>query len=487
MDEAPAPASNDPGGLFEPGVTCWRIARAGRASFLIDTQSYYEALFEALRAARKSILILGWAFDPRTRLAPDGSEGPEDPDEIGRILIALSRLKPDLDVRILVWKSRLGVNGRQDVRGHRATRLFARTAVRFREARDVPFGASHHQKVVVIDDQVAFCGGGDIVTNRWDTHDHLHADPRRILPEKRLHPPRHEVMMLVDGAAAGSLADLFRERWRDATGEAPGDPAPVPGDAWPACATVHMSGVEVAIARTKPGWMGRSEATEIRQLTLACIASARRTIYLENQYFTSSGVCDALARRLAEPDGPEILLIVSGRAPSWFDQLTMGHARNPLVRRLQGADRFGRFRAFSPRNAAGDGIIVHSKLGIFDDRVVRIGSANLNNRSEGYDTECDLAIEARTVAAHNAVSDFRNRLLSHYLAVDPARFRQATVAANGLVAAVDALNRAGRLTPVATGGATWWEGFVSDYRLGDPRNVAESWRLLGRNRSTDIR
>lgn len=466
--------------VFKPGRTCWRVARAGRVSLLVDNQAYYKALLETLRAARRSILILGWAFDPRTRLAPDGSEGPDDPDEVGRILIDLSHSNPELDVRILVWRSKLGVNGRQDIRGHRAKRRFAKTAVRFREARDVPFGASHHQKIVVIDDRVAFCGGGDIVTNRWDTHDHLPADPRRILPEHRPHPPRHEVMMLVDGAAATGLADLFRKRWRDATGEAPGVTEPVSGDPWPGSARIDMSAVDVAIARTRPAWNGRPPIAENRALTLACIASARRSIYIENQYFTSMRVGEALAARLAEPDGPEVVLIVSGRAPSWFDQLTMGHARNPLVRRLREADRFGRFRAFAPRNAAGDGIIVHSKVSLFDDRIVRVGSANLNNRSEGYDTECDLAVEAHDGATRRAIANFRDRLLGHYLAVAPARLRAVTIAAGGTVAAIDLLNGQGRLAPVATGRATLWEDFVSDYRLGDPRDVAESWRLPAR-------
>ena len=41
-------------------------------------------------------------------------------------------------------------------------------------------------------------------------------------------------------------------------------------------------------------------------------------------------------------------------------------------------------------------VMVHSKLMIVDDVLLHVGSANLNNRSIGLDTECDLAIEART-------------------------------------------------------------------------------------------
>lgn len=466
--------------LLDPGKTCWRLAKADRVAFLVDNEAYYAALFEAMHAAQRSIMILGWAFDPRTRLTPDGSEGPNDPDEIGRILVELCRGRPELDVRILVWKSPLGIPGHEDIRGHRANRWFARTPVKFREAHDVPFGASHHQKIVVIDDRLAFCGGGDIVTNRWDTQAHMDADPRRILPRRALHAARHEVMMLVDADAARALGDLFRERWAAATGEAPGVAPAVVGDSWPARAPVRLSNVQVGIVRTLPGWRRRPPVHEVRHLTLACISAARRTIYLENQYFTSDAVADALAARLAEHDGPDIVLVVSGRAPSWFDQMTMDYARNPLVRRLRAADRFGRFRALSPRTSAGAEIIVHSKVAVFDDRIVRVGSANLNNRSEGFDTECDLAIEGDDETTRRAISDFRDQLLSHFLGVAPAAFTQTTIAEGGVVAAIDALNPEGRLAPVASGRPTWWEDFVSSRNLGDPSSVEESWRLRDR-------
>ena len=463
--------------VFRPGETCWHVARAGRAAFLVDNQAYYTALFEALRAARRSILILGWAFDPRTRLAPDGSEGPADPDEVGRILVDLAQSRPDLDVRLLVWKSTLGINGGLPFFPHRAKAWFAHTRVTFREADDVPFGACHHQKVVVIDDKVAFCGGGDIVTNRWDTMAHLHREPRRILPDRALHAPRHEVTMLVDGGAAEALGELFRTRWRNATHETLPAPSKGDGDPWPGCAPPQLRDVEVAIARTEPKWRGRPLVAEVRDLTLACIASAKQSIYLENQYFTSVAVMLALAERLAAPEGPEVVLIVTGRAPSWFDHLAMDQARNPMIRSLREADRFGRFRAFAPRTPEGRDIVVHAKVSVFDDAIVRVGSANLNNRSGGFDTECELGVQGVDEATRAALAAFRDGLLSHFLGVTPTHLAQAHRDRGSLVRAIDTLNRRERLVPVATGQPTWWEELVSAGRFGDPSDVDESWRL----------
>ena len=479
VDQAP---DQTDGRALRLGETCWRIEPSERAALLIDNKSYFATLKEVLPLARRSVYILGWAFDPRTRLAPDGAEGPDDPDEVGRILIGLVRARPLLDVRVLVWKSPFGVMGHQDIRGHRAKRAFARTGVQFREADGLPFGACHHQKLVVIDDQLAFCGGGDIVANRWDSPAHRDIEPRRVLPNHAGHPARHEVTMMIEGAASQALGELFRERWSEAAGTQLSSPTPEPAQSmWPSGVTSHLSKVQVGISRTQPRRGSLPAIDEIRRLTMRCIESARQTIYLENQYFTCRTVAAALAARLAERDGPEVILLLSGRAPSLLDHLTMDYARNPLIRSLRAADAFGRLRALSPRTAAGGPIVVHSKVMVIDDRIVRVGSANLNNRSGGFDTECDLVVESQAPKTSRAISRFRDRLLAHYLGVSPDAVSRAC-GEGGLVAAVDALNVRGRLTPVAMHAPLWWEDVVAPRNLGDPSCVEEAWRWRRRGR-----
>lgn len=468
--------------VFIPGETCWRTEAAERVALLIDTEAYFTALYEAMQKARRSILILGWGFDPRTRLFPDGYDGPDDPDEVGQVLLRLARERPQLDIRLLIWKSALPISASQEFFPHKARKWFKDTPVKFRLDDQVPFGACHHQKVVVIDDRLAFCGGGDIGVDRWDTPGHLEEDRRRIQPDQECHDPRHEVMMMVDGPAARALGDHFRERWRlGADGEVIAPPPDAGGDPWPDHVPPHLIGARVAIERTTPAWKGRTCVQEIRDLTLACVAGARQTIYLENQYFTSPVITEALARRLAEPDGPEVVLITTGASPSWFDQLTMDRTRGAMVWRLRSADIFGRFRALYPVTSGGSKIIVHSKTSVFDDRVVRVGSANLNNRSFGFDTEIELGVECDGEDARRNVAAFRDRLVGHFMGCTGDAVARARAERGGLARAIDELNREGRLAPIDPTRRGPLAEFIAAYHLGDPADVADSWRL-GRRR-----
>src|SRR5690606_39059910 len=118
-------------------------------------------------------------------------------------------------------------------------------------------------------------------------------------------------------------------------------------------------------------------------------------------YLCASSVADALETLLRRDEGPDVTLLVWRETTGWLERIAMGSNRDRLLRRLACADRHGRLRAYSL--VSGDDpqveVKLHAKLVIVDDVFVRIGSSNMNNRSLGVDTECDLAIEA---SAENA-------------------------------------------------------------------------------------
>lgn len=432
--------------LLQAGLTCWRLERADRLAPIIDAAPYFRLVRDALLRARHSVLFIGWEFDTRIKLDPDAPL-PGLPDQLGPFLNALVERRPELCVRVLQWN--LGLIGTL-IRG--ATPLYLlnwMTSKRFQFRLDNahPPGAVHHQKLVVIDDTLAFCGGIDMTNDRWDTCHHRDGDPRRVRPSGRAYGAFHDATMAVDGPAAAALGDLARERWRRATGEQIEPPPAVDFDLWPRDLAPLLRDVEVGIARTEPNYQGRTGVREIEALHLAAIAAARRSIYIEGQYFAARCIGEALAARLREPDGPEIVVINSERARGWVEEKVMGAARERLVAYLREADRHGRFRIYRPVTANGAPIYVHAKVLTIDDRLLRIGSANLNNRSMGFDTECDLAIEARsgaadTTAISEGITAIRNKLLSEHLGTDPATLAAALSRANGsLINVVENIRR----------------------------------------------
>jgi phosphatidylserine/phosphatidylglycerophosphate/cardiolipin synthase-like enzyme len=425
----------------------WRSLPAARAAVLLDAAEYYAAARQAMAKARRSIRLLNWAFESRTRLDPSLDE------TIGDFLKA--RAAEGIDVRILVWKTALPIAATQDWFPLQDRRSFAGSAVRFVLDGRHPFGACHHQKLLLVDDAVAFCGGTDIAVDRWDTAGHLDAEAGRARARGGFYAPRHEVMAMVDGAPAAALGELFAERWLRATGETAPPGGPADADVWPERMAPLFTSALAGVSRTAPAWKGAPEVRECESLTFASIAAARRSIYIENQYLTSPAAAEALAARLAESDGPDVTLISTRRAPHWFDRMTMDRARGDFIARLRRADRHGRLNVLHPTTAGGAAVVVHAKLAIVDDDFVRVGSANLNNRSTGFDAECDLSFRLTTETDRAAARALRERVVAHW---------------------------GGRLAPIEPRPLGPLAAFVASHHVGDPVGPADSFRLGLRRR-----
>lgn len=448
-DDAETPGSRQP--LLQPGRNCWRIERTGRCAFLVDGADYFLALRAAVRHARHSVLLLGWDIDSRILLAPGGA-GDGLPETLGDFLNAVVSRRRGLHAHLLCWDfAMLFALDREWLPVYKFNWRTHRR-LHFRLDGEHPVGASHHQKIVVVDDRVAFVGGIDLTAGRWDTPAHAPGDPRRTDPGGNRYGPFHDVTMVVDGDAARALGDLVRERWHHAAGRglsAPRAPVADPGDAersdpWPTSVQPAITDVRVGIARTEPEYDGRDAVQEIRRLYGDAIASARRGIYLENQYFTAASVAEALRRRLEEEDAPDIVLVSRQTNSGWLEETTMGVLRARLHRLMREADRHGRYRAYYPQQPGlgRDCINVHSKLMIVDDEFLTLGSANLSNRSMGFDTECNLALEAGgEERVRRAIAGLRHRLLGEHLGIAPGDVAEAERRVGRLLPTIDALRR----------------------------------------------
>jgi phosphatidylserine/phosphatidylglycerophosphate/cardiolipin synthase-like enzyme len=483
-----------PSSLFAVGRNCCAVARASRVGLLVDGEDYFRAFALAAERATRSIAILAWDFHSGTSLRFDPEDGtdarrgrgraPSPPARLGTFLNWLVRRRRDLQVHILNWRYPIvfGADREIPLRFGLGWRPHRRVHLEYDDTH--PLSGAHHQKIVVIDDAIAFIGGIDLTLRRWDTCAHR-ADESRRQCAGRPYPPFHDMMMMVEGAAAAALADIVRARWRAATGAALPRPPPARASTtalWPDGLEVAFRDVDVALSRTLPPRADQATVGEVEALFLDMIAAARRRIYIENQYFTADRIGEALAARLEEADGPEIVVVVRRFGHRWLEEYTMHVLRGRLTRRLRGADRHGRFHIYYPhvdRLGERTCLDLHSKLMIVDDEILRIGSANLCNRSMGMDSECDAALEARgdaRVAA--AIAAYRNRLLGEHLDVPPAAVAAAVREQGSLSGAVAALAGRSRTLRALQDRCDWPQAVVELAGVGDPRRPASLERLI---------
>jgi phospholipase D1/2 len=441
-------------GLLVPGRNCWRVERANRLAFLIDGAAYFAAVRSAIAHAKRSVFILGWDIDSRIKLVPQGANDGY-PDELGDFLNEVVKRQRHLRMYVLSWD--FAMVFAMDREWMPLYKLNWRTHRRlsFRLDDQHPVGASHHQKVVVIDDAVAFVGGLDLTHCRWDTPKHGCDEPDRCDPEGRMYRPYHDVQAIVDGAAARALGELCRDRWQRATAERPQSVDHVPQNApWPRGLDADITDIDVAIARTDPGYVTGHAVEEIRHLYVDAIAAAKGSMYFENQYFSSSVVGGALAARLRSRDAPDIVVVSRRTEEGWLEERTMGVLRARLHKDLRAADAGGHYRLYYPHVPGLETpnlLNVHSKVLIVDDELASVGSANFSNRSMGFDTECNIAIEARgEKRVRSAIAHLRNRLLAEHLGTQPYKVAMETARQSGsLIRTIEALKRPGRtLEPI---------------------------------------
>ena len=336
-------------GVLREGENCWRIAKAPRAAFLIDADAYFTAFRHAVspRARERVHARLGHRqprpAQPRHRgsaahaaAVPERRARPPAPLRVFAlawdfsVLFTLERepspptASPGTPTR--AWPS--GSTTRTRSAGPTTRRSSSSTTRwRSREASISRSGAGTHPRT------------------RRD-------EPARVDPAGHPYPPAHDIQMMVDGEAAAALGELARARWRAATGEAPlpaarprPSPRPICG---PRLTIPDVRDAPIGIARTMPPFRDAPGVQEIATCAEQAIASARRFIYIENQYLTSAAIGAALARRLAEPAGPEVVVVLPREEHGWLEQSSMGVMRARVLRHLLGADRHGRLRLFFP-------------------------------------------------------------------------------------------------------------------------------------------
>ena len=309
-----------------------------------------------------------------------------------------------------------------------------------------PPGASHHQKLVVVDRAIAFLGGMDICNARWDDRCHAATSDARCSGEKPYNP-YHDVQAYVTGDQVDVLRDWFCARWKRATGHALELPE-VPKTRIEIEPTFEVEAPCAGLTRTLPRMEDPvcAPVSELYELHLRAITHAERSIYLENQYLSSDEIGTALVERMARGGPPlDIVVVLPEKSSGFKERVSVGiYQARILERWVTAAKQHGHHLGVYYTAATGqDGkdvpVFIHAKVLCVDDRFLLVSSANTTNRSMGFDTELGLAWECPEPS--DSIRNARFELLGEHVGIEQADF--ATVlAVDGLVERLDEIARA---------------------------------------------
>ncbi len=468
--------------ILEEGSNCWRVASTERVTFLVDGEDYFRAVREAMCNARHSIFIIGWDIHSELKLVRNG-EDDGHPQMLGPLLDSLVKRHSELNVYILNWDFAMIYAMEREFFPAYKLRWKSHKRVHFCLDGNHPVGASQHQKIVVVDDKIAFSGGLDLSKWRWDTSAHAIDDERRVDPDGKTYPPFHDVQLLIDGQAAAAMAELVRERWCIAADIEPvGLNTDESSDPWPSSARAILESIDVGIARTLPAYQDREEVREVERLYLDSIEAAESYIYIENQYFSSHHIGQALVKRLQQAHGPEVVVVMPEKTGGWLEQHTMDVLRARLLQELRDADKYDRLRVYYVRLSSEPhvSLMIHAKVMIIDDCFARVASSNASNRSMGLDSECDLVVESNDKQdCSDAIVAFRRRLLAEHLGVEADDIAAAEAKHDSLFKAIESLRDGERtLEPLVTELPADVDEWVPESALLDPEKPIEPEEFL---------
>lgn len=396
---------------------------------LIDCADFYRAIHDSIAKAKHSVFIIGWDIDSRIRLLRGDDETSTDiPSVAGDFLAWKARQNPDLRIYLLRWDSSIAFMQKRELMPKRVWELKTPPNVHVWLDNTIPAGGSHHQKIILVDDEVAFTGGMDIAPQRWDERTHRPHEPERTDCDGP-YGPYHDIQVVLHGPAVRDFAELVRWRWRHAASFeaipirdiALGGAEALPA-IWPSTAQVHFRNMRCAIARTIP-WMGsHPEKFEVKQMYLDLVARAEKFLYMENQFFTCMDIAQAINARLKACTDLKVLLVSSYNPQGLFECEGMWSARIKFKSVVEQGIDPARIKMAYPvvfdENREEYYKRIHGKLTVLDDLYLTVASSNISKRSMTMDTECDFTMAATSDEHRSAIAGRRNDLIAEHTGLE---------------------------------------------------------------------
>lgn len=409
--------------IFSVGNNCWKVASARHMAVVIDCENFYRAVHEAFVRARKSIFIVGWDIDSRIELLHgDDADRSDYPTRIRDLLKRKAEENPDLQIYLVRWDSSVAFLSFREVWLEDVWKTDMPDNLHIALDATIPLGGSQHQKLIVVDDEVAFSGGMDIAVQRWDTREHLPQNSEREDCSGE-YTPYHDVQSVMSGPIVEYLAELVRWRWNRISGQPAINVAVVDNPdqlptAWPPSIEPQMSQVTTAIARTIPAMSDTDGCEEVRCMLSDLVKQARKFIYIENQFVSYLPLAEELNQQLRNNPDLQVMIVSSFKPKGPAEQESYWAGRIEFKKRLLQDIDPGRvclaYSSVVDEQGEREYKLIHAKLLFIDDAYMVVGSANLNKRSMTLDTECDVIFYGENASQKQAISRVRDDLLAEH-------------------------------------------------------------------------
>ena len=369
----------------------WRTAKVNLWREVWDAAPHFDRVAELWEQARHSVIVVGWQLDSRIQLKKPGDSGLTE--TLRDKVLRLCEQNPRLHFYLLLWDHPVFYLPQRE---WLQTRIWEELHPRVHLVFDHqhPLGASHHEKLIIVDGRTALVGSVDLCKDRWDRPEHPPQDPGRQ------HGPYHELGIEIQGQACSELMEHIALRWSSLSSI----PFPTGRFSQPAdrLEVAPQSQFRVHLSRTLSG-PDRPLIREIEFLFLHLISETRQRIWMEGQYFWSEKISQALLKKMKShiQSGGEnplkitIILADNSLLRGLSSQMILHQTR--CLQRLQSfARRHPRqidlqiYRPFSGAHP----IYVHSKILLVDHRWLSIGSANFSNRALRLDSEIMITLDA---------------------------------------------------------------------------------------------
>lgn len=450
------------------------------AAIIIDADDYFTYARNAMLQAEKRIMMIGWDFDARVAFGTP-KQGDNGPKTIGDFIYWIVNQNSDLNVYILRWGTGAFTTLFRGKTVFTLLKWMMHPRIHIQLDNAHPTGSSHHQKLILIDDIMSFCGGIDVTGFRWDTRAHADDAPLRKFPNHQPYPPWHDAACALKGPIVEKVADACYERWDFAGGKSM-ERIENTKEVWPTGLQPDFINVNMKLALTLPELAHKRAALHaIEDIYLDHINMAQNHIYIESQYFCSRKIAELLSLRLAEKDGPEVIVINPLSADGWLEPIFMDTARARIFRALKTVDKNDRLHIYHPLTMKGAPIYCHAKIMIIDDKVLNIGSSNLNNRSMRLDTEADIAIMADEQDEKDTILRIRNDLLAEHLGCKITDIVGYLKKNDSLIDCIETLRGNGKtLVPYILPDLNDLEKWLADNEVMDPNGPEEMFEKFSK-------